>query len=101
MQAYYLKKIIFFFTFTLALLQLAYSQSDVPTIKRADSLYKTDNFVQAEQFFEQLLPSIEKPSTTIFLKLAFLKEKKGDFLKTLYYLNKAYQQEPNEKILSK
>lgn len=101
MQAYYLKKIIFFFTFYLATLQLAYSQSDVNTFKKADSLYKTDNFSQAEVLFEQALPSIEKPATTLFLKLAFIKEKKGDFLKTLYYLNKAYQQEPNEKILSK
>lgn len=101
MQAYYLKKIIFFFCFSLTLLQLAYSQSNVARLKKADSLYKSDNFIQAEVIYEQLLPNIEKPSTALFLKLAFLKEKKGDFLKTLYYLNKAYQQDPNEKILSK
>jgi tetratricopeptide (TPR) repeat protein len=101
MQAYYLKKIIFFFIFFLSLLQLANSQSDVNSLKKADSLYKTSNFEAAEVIFEQYENKIKNPSANYFLKLASIKEKKGDYLKTLYYLNKAFEQEPSQKILIK
>ncbi len=101
MQAYYLKKIIFFFILNLSFLQLAYSQSDVEILKRADSLYKVENYSAAELFYEQNIQKIKNPSTVLFLKLASIKEKKGDFLKSLYFLNKAYELSPSEKILAK
>ncbi len=101
MQAYYLKKIIFFFIINLTFVQLAKSQSDGRALKKADSLYKSENYTGAEVLYEQNLPKIKNPSNQFFLKLASIKEKKGDFLKTLYYLNKAYEQNPNEKILAK
>lgn len=101
MQAYYLKKIIFFFIINLTFVQLAKSQSDEGALKKADSLYKAENYTGAEVLYEQNLPKIKNPSNQFFLKLASIKEKKGDFLKTLYYLNKAYEQNPNEKILAK
>lgn len=101
MQAYYLKKIIFFFIFNLSFLQLSQSQSDVGRLKKADSLYKTENFGASERIYEQSLSKIKNPSKSLFLKLAFIKEKKGDFLKTLYFLNKAYEIDPTEKVLSK
>lgn len=101
MQAYYLKKIIFFFIFNLSFVQLSKSQSDVGRLKKADSLYKTENFSASELLYEQSLSKIQNPSKSLFLKLAFIKEKKGDYLKTLYFLNKAYEIEPTEKILSK
>lgn len=101
MQAYYLKKIIFFFIINLSFVQLANSQSDGYILKKADSLYKSENYTSAEVLYEQILPKIKNPSNQFFLKLASIKEKKGDFLKTLYYLNKAYEQNPNEKILAK
>lgn len=101
MQAYYLKKIIFFFIITLSFGQLANSQSDGDILKKADSLYKSENYTSAEVLYEQILPKIKNPSDQFFLKLASIKEKKGDFLKTLYNLNKAYEQNPNEKILAK
>lgn len=83
------------------LIQLAYSQSNVEPLKKADSLYKSENFNASELIFEKTLPQIERPSNTIFLKLAAIKEQKGDFLKTLYYLNKAFEKKPNERILTK
>ena len=101
MQAYYLKKIIFFFILNLTFLQLAYSQSDVRNLKIADSLYKVENFSAAETFYEQNLQKLKNPSEVLFLKLASIKEKKGDFLKSMYYLNKAYEISPSEKILAK
>jgi tetratricopeptide (TPR) repeat protein len=101
MQAYYLKKIIFFFILNLTFTQLAKSQSDGEILKRADSLYKTENFNAAEVFFEQNIPKLKNPSNVLYLKLALIKEKKGDFLKTMYFLNKAYELSPNEKILAK
>ena len=101
MQAYYLKKIIFFFILNLTFLQLANSQSDVEVLKRADSLYKAENFSVAELYYEQKLQKLKNPSNVIFLKLAFIKEKKGDYLKSMYYLNKAYELSPSEKILAK
>ena len=101
MQAYYLKKIIFFFILNLTFLQLANSQSDVQIFKRADSLFKTENFNGSEQIYEQNLQKLKNPSNVLFLKLASIKEKKGDFLKSMYYLNKAYELNPNEKILAK
>jgi tetratricopeptide (TPR) repeat protein len=101
MQAYYLKKIIFFFILNLTFLQLANSQSDVEILKSADSLYKAENFSVAEHFYEQNLQKLKNPSNTLFLKLASIKEKKGDFLKSMYYLNKAYELSPSEKILAK
>lgn len=101
MQAYYLKKIIFILFLNLTFVQLAKSQSDVSTLKKADSLYKMENFSSAELFYEQNLPKLENPSNVLFLKLASIKEKKGDFLKSMYYLNKAYELSPNEKILAK
>ncbi len=101
MQAYYLKKIIFFLFLNLSFLQLVKSQSDVGNIKKADSLYKSENLSVAELFYEQNLQKIKNPSDVLFLKLASIKEKKGDFLKSMYYLNKAYELSPNEKILAK
>ena len=101
MQAYHLKKIIFFLFLNLSFLQLAKSQTDVGLLKKADSLYKTENFSASELIYEQSLSKIKNPSKSLFLKLASIKEKKGDFLKTLYYLNKAYELDPNEKILAK
>jgi tetratricopeptide (TPR) repeat protein len=101
MQAYYLKKIIFFLFLNLSFLQLAKSQTDVGLLKKADSLYKTENFSTSELIYEQSLSKIKNPSKSLFLKLASLKEKKGDYLKTLYFLNKAYELEPNEKTLAK
>ena len=101
MQAYYLKKIIFFFFLNLTFLQLAYSQSDVKIFKSADSLYKSENYNAAELFYEQNLQKLKNPPKVLFLKLALIKEKKGDFLKSLYYLNKAYELSPSEKILAK
>jgi tetratricopeptide (TPR) repeat protein len=82
-------------------MQLAKSQSDVGLIKRADSLYKSENYSAAELFYEQNLEKNKKPSNLLYLKLALIKEKKGDFLKTMYYLNKAYELAPSEKILAK
>ncbi|MEA5458574.1 SH3 domain-containing protein [Arcicella sp. LKC2W] len=101
MQANYLKKIIFFLTFFLTSLQLAKSQSDATTLRDADSLYKSANFFEAEPIFEQNQKKLKNPSSHFFLKLASIKEKKGDFLKTLYYLNKAYEQQPSQKVLLK
>jgi len=101
MQVYYLKKITFFFIINLSFVQLANSQSDGWMFKKADSLYKAENYASAGVLYEQILPKIINPSNQFFLKLASIKEKEGDFLKTLYYLNKAYEQNPNEKILAK
>lgn len=101
MQAYYLKKIIFFFILNITFLQLANSQSNVGSLKLADSLYKVDNFSAAEPIYEQNLQNLKNPSEVLFLKLASIKEKKGDFLKSMYYLNKAYEISPSEKILAK
>ena len=101
MQAYYLKKIIFFLFLNLNFLQLAKSQMDVVLLKKADSLYKTENFNAAETIYEQSLSKIKNPSKSLFLKLANIKEKKGDYLKTLYFLNKSYEIDPTEKVLSK
>lgn len=101
MQAYYLKKIIFFLILNLSFLQLAKSQSDVVEIKIADSLYKSENYSGSELIYEQNLLKTKNPSTILFLKLASIKEKKGDFLKSMYYLNKAYELSPSEKILAK
>lgn len=101
MQAYYLKKVIFFSILNLTLLQLANSQSDGQNFKRADSLFKKENFNGSEQIYEQNLQKLKNPSNVLFLKLASIKEKKGDFLKSMYYLNKAYELNPNEKILAK
>ena len=101
MQAYYLKKIIFFLFLNLTFVQLANSQNNVENLIRADSLYKSENFGAAEVFYEQNLPYLKNPSDGLFLKLASIKEKKGDFLKSMYYLNKAYELSPSEKILAK
>lgn len=101
MQAYYLKKIIFFLILYLTFPQLTKSQVDVNPLKVADSLYKSENFDGAELIYEQNLQKLDKPSDILFLKLASIKERKGDFLKTLYYLNKAYELSPSEKILAR
>ena len=101
MQAYYLKKIIFFLFLNLSFLQLAKSQTDVVLLKKADSLYKTESYSASELIYEQSLSKIKNPSKSLFLKLANIKEKKGDYLKTLYFLNKAYEISPSEKVLSK
>lgn len=101
MQAYYLKKIIFFLILNLSFLQLTKSQSNIEEIKIADSLYKAENFSASELIYERNIKNFKNPSTVLFLKLASIKEKKGDFLKSMYYLNKAYELSPSEKILAK
>jgi tetratricopeptide (TPR) repeat protein len=101
MQAYHLKKIIFFLIINLSFLQLSKSQSDVRKFKIADSLYKSENYNASELIYEKNLQKNKNPSTIHFLKLAAIKEKKGDFLKSMYYLNKAYELSPSQKILAK
>lgn len=101
MQGYYIKKIIFFFVFNSSFIQLANSQNNVKELKRADSLYHFGNFGAAEIIYEKSLQSNFKPSNLLYLKLALIKEKNGDFLMSVYYLNKAYELDPNEKILAK
>ena len=66
MQANYLKKIIFFFTFFLTSLQLVKSQGDATTLRNADSLYKSANFFAAEPIFEQNLQKLKNPSSNFF-----------------------------------
>jgi tetratricopeptide (TPR) repeat protein len=101
MQAYYLKKIIFFLILNVTFLQLTKSQSDVTILVKADSLFKMENYNAAELFYEESLQKLKNPSNVLFLKLASIKERKGDFLKSMYYLNKAYELSPSEKILAK
>lgn len=101
MQVNLLKKVIFFFLISVLSVQLANSQSNARAFNTADSLFKLTDYYSAEQLYNQLLPTLEKPSEIIFLKLAKINETKGDYLKTLLYLNKAYEQQPDPKILSK
>ncbi len=101
MQVNLLKKVIYFLTFLLLTLQLAYSQSNATRFNRADSLFKATDYDRAEQLYNQLLPTLEKPSGVIYLKLAKINETKGDYLKTLLYLNKSYEQNPDQRILLK
>jgi hypothetical protein len=70
MQAYHLKKIIFFLFLNLNFLQLAKSQTDVELLKKADSLYKIENYGASEMIYEQSLTKIKNPSKSLFLKLA-------------------------------
>lgn len=101
MQASNLKKIIFFIILIVLSPQLSKSQKYVNSLKKADSLFLHQNFNAAEQIYEENLSKIRFPSSKLYLKLAFIKEQKRDFLNTLYYLNKSYELKPNDKILSK
>lgn len=101
MQVTYLKKVIFFLFFLFGITQSANCLSDIASLKKADSLYQKGIFGEAEKIFERELTKMENPSQAIYLKLAHVNEQKGDYLHTLFYLNKAYEQKPTEKILLK
>lgn len=101
MQAIHLKKVIFFLFFFVTIPQLSRCLDNTASLKKADSLYKIQNYGAAERIFERELTKLEHPSHIIFLKLAKINEQKGNYLRTLYYLNKSFEISPNDKILSK
>ncbi|MFY7828319.1 MAG: hypothetical protein ACOVQ4_14425 [Flectobacillus sp.] len=97
----HLKKVIFFLFFFVTIPQLSRCLDNTVTLKNADSLFKIQNYDAAERIFERELTKNENPSHIIFLKLAKINEQKGDYLRTLYYLNKSFETKPNDKILLK
>jgi tetratricopeptide (TPR) repeat protein len=101
MQALNLKKIIFLFFSFFVFSQLAISQGNGYSLNKADSLFKKQNFSLAEKIYEQKLNNFSDPPYLISLKLAYIKEQKGDYLKALYFLNKCFEKKPDEKILAK
>lgn len=101
MQTYFLKFLKIFFTFFLIFFQVLDSQGQTTQNKKADSLFIQKKFDEARVIYEKVLENSENINPKIYLKLAYISESKGEFVKELYYLNLYFFKQPNEKIFEK
>jgi tetratricopeptide (TPR) repeat protein len=92
-----LQKNIFIFSFFLIYLN-GYCRNEL--IIRADSLLIKKKYVEAAAIYTRVLQQSEFPSV-VYLKLAFIKEKTGNYEQALYFLNTYYLHNPSESILRK
>jgi uncharacterized protein YgiM (DUF1202 family) len=95
MQAFYLKKIIFFCLVTLSFSQLAQSQSNKSLEQEAKKLYNEKKVIACIAKYEQLWKNKENLNYSELRRLAYLKSKTGDYTENLYILSLMLKIEPN------
>lgn len=94
------KKKPFFFLLNFLVYSTVWSQSN--DLQKIDSLFKANNFDKIISIVEnQKNYNQNQYSKELLLKIAFIYEKKVDYIKTLYYLNIAYGKSPSTNLLNK
>lgn len=91
------KFIIFFITF----LQSFNCQANINKLNKADSLFINQNYQEAFVIYEDLLQNEESYSPAMLLKMAFIAEGLGDYSQASFYLAKYYDENPNQRVISK
>lgn len=87
--------------FALIFLQSFNGQADTQTLKKADSLFISQNYQEALAYYKQLLLKDGSFSPAMLLKMAFISEGLGDFPSTTLYLSKYYDHNPTPQIPEK
>ena len=87
MQASHLNKIIFSCILYLGIWQNANCQIDTKQISKADSLFKTNQLLEAEKIYLQFYNPRYREIENIKLKLAFIAKEKNDWANEIYYLS--------------
>lgn len=87
MQARLLNKVLFFSFFYLGLSQFVHSQIDRKEIHLADSLFKSNRLLEAEQIYLRNLNPNFSEFENIQFKLAYIAKVKNDWLSELYRLS--------------
>ena len=87
MQASYLNKIIFSCILYLGIWQNANCQIDTKQISKADSLFKTNQLLEAEKIYLQFYNPRYKEIENIKFKLAFIAKQKNDWANEIFYLS--------------
>src|SRR5690606_4152100 len=85
----------------LLMLQSFSSQADTGRLFNADSLFQSKNYQEALVIYESILHEEKAYSPAMLLKMAFISEGMGDYPKTILYLSKYYEQNPNPQIPNK
>ena len=83
------------------MLQSISSQADTGSLFNADSLFQSKNYQEALVIYESILIEDQAYSPAMLLKMAFISEGMGDYPKTILYLSKYYEHNPNPQIPSK
>lgn len=86
-QTYFLKFLKKLFLVSVFFIQIPDSQAQRKLYLTADSLFNQRKFDEAVEAYEKILVSSTNFNPKIYLKLAYIYENKGDFVKELYYLN--------------
>jgi len=87
MQASHLNKIIFSCILYLGIWQNANCQIDTKQISKADSLFKTNQLLEAEKIYLQFYNPRYKEVENIKFKLAFIAKEKNDWANEIFYLS--------------
>lgn len=82
-------------------LQSFNSQANNGKLSKADSLFQSKNYQEALVIYESLLHQDQAYSPAMLLKMAFISEGMGDHPKTVIYLSKYYEHNPNPQIPNK
>lgn len=96
-----IKKLTFLVVTFVLFLQMAHSQSLNQSLRRGDLAFKNQEYTKAQAIYEQALLESAQVPATVYLKLANIYEQQNELAKVLYYLNKAYERAPDERILKK
>jgi hypothetical protein len=96
-----LKKVIFFLFCIVSTLQLAYSQSNITILRKADSLFAIQKFAQAEQLYRFIDFGAKEINPNIYLKLASIQSENNNYAEELYFLTLYHEATNDERILQK
>ncbi len=69
--------------------------------EKADSLFSEKKYSEASIYYEDLLAKHDINKSNAYLKLAYIYEKQGDFVKTIYNLNRFYLLNPSDQVFDK
>ncbi|WP_240485981.1 SH3 domain-containing protein [Anditalea andensis] len=81
--------------------QIINCQANTKNLNLGDSLFKTQNYKEALEIYENLLHEEQSYTPSMLLKMAFITEGMGDYPKTTLYLSKYYDYNPNQRITNK
>ncbi len=101
MQTFKVKKNFYLFICLLCMPQLANCQYNEKSLRKADSLLKIKNYVDAGAIYENVFKNMDNKPEILIHKLALCKHKTLNNLGELYFLSCAFKNFPNEKLIEK
>ena len=81
--------------------EFSFAQVDQELLRKADSLFKEQQFTQSFELYDSMYAFQEEASPAMLLKMAYIKEGLNDITAAQYYLNEYYLVTKNEQALQK